>query len=445
MMCNPHDAGARSNMPTARLLDVAIIGGGIGGVVHLHYARCAGLDAMVFEAQEGVGGLWRQLPAWQDIQIGTADWALGDIPLAGPFQPQVLSNIEAWVTHFGLADGIQLKTPVLQARPVEDGCWELSTPAGTFRARHLVAASGAHNKPMVPTIERSATRVRELHSSELRDPAELAGRSVLVVGAGASALDLLDQCLEHGARRIAWAYRGLRWFTPTRKPKAIAGTVRSYARMQTSGMTAAQQNAAIEADMRSRYEKFGITDILPARPLDVLHDQLIPGRARMLENFAALERYPGNVAAIDGSTVVMADGQRLDDIDVLLWGTGYATDLPYIDVPSLAAIRSLKELGARCGGGFRSLDAANLYFPGVGLDGIGSAPWASCLMARTIMSHIRGTARLDMAPVPHRLNHFDLVTYLAPRDPGSFVPGEWEEQFRKLAMETGDEVAYPMP
>ena len=66
-------------------------------------------------------------------------------------------------------------------------------------------------------------------------------------------------------------------------------------------------------------------------------------------------------------------------------------------------------------------------------------------MARTIMSHIRGTARLDMVPVLHRLNHFDLVNYLAPRDPGSFAPGEWEEQFRKIALETADEVAYPMP
>ena len=165
----------------------------------------------------------------------------------------------------------------------------------------------------------------------------------------------------------------------------------------------------------------------------------------MLEHFAALARHPGNVAAIDGNTVVMADGQRLDGIDVLLWGTGYSTDVSFIDVPRLAAVRSVKELGARCGGIFRSLDAPDLYFPGVGLDGIGSAPWSYSLAARTIMSHIKGTARLDMEPVPHRLNHFDLVTYLAPRDPGSFVPGEWEEQFRKIAMETADEVAYPLP
>ena len=165
----------------------------------------------------------------------------------------------------------------------------------------------------------------------------------------------------------------------------------------------------------------------------------------MLEHFAALERHPGNVAAIDGSTVVMAGGQRLDCIDVLLWGTGYSTDVSYIDVPRIAAIRSVNELGARCGCGFRSQDASNLYFPGVGLDGIGAAHWAYALMARTIMSHIRGMARLDTELLPHRLNHFDLVTYLAPRDPGSFAPGEWEEQFRKIALETADEVAYPMP
>jgi cation diffusion facilitator CzcD-associated flavoprotein CzcO len=106
-------------MPNDRLLDVAIVGAGIAGVIHLHYARRAGLDAVVLEAQDGVGGLWRQLPAWQDIQIGTADWALGDIPLAGPMQPQILDNIEAWVTRFNLADGIKLNTPVRKARPVD--------------------------------------------------------------------------------------------------------------------------------------------------------------------------------------------------------------------------------------------------------------------------------------------------------------------------------------
>ncbi|MBM3367037.1 MAG: FAD-dependent oxidoreductase [Betaproteobacteria bacterium] len=44
-------------------LDVAIVGGGLAGVIALFYARRAGLKACVFEKQGRVGGLWRDLPA----------------------------------------------------------------------------------------------------------------------------------------------------------------------------------------------------------------------------------------------------------------------------------------------------------------------------------------------------------------------------------------------
>ncbi len=103
-------------MPADRLLDLAIVGAGIAGVIHLHYARQAGLDALVLEAKPGLGGLWRELPAWQDIQISAADWAIGELPLAGPLQPQILANIEAWAKRFALHDGIRLGCPVRRAR-----------------------------------------------------------------------------------------------------------------------------------------------------------------------------------------------------------------------------------------------------------------------------------------------------------------------------------------
>ena len=69
--------------PSNRLFDVAIVGGGLAGVVALAYARRAGLDAIVLESQGRIGGLWRDLPAWQDIQISPVDWALGDLPIDG--------------------------------------------------------------------------------------------------------------------------------------------------------------------------------------------------------------------------------------------------------------------------------------------------------------------------------------------------------------------------
>ena len=425
------------------LLDVAIVGAGIGGVICLHYARRAGLKARVFEKQDGVGGLWRRLPAWQDIQISPADWALGDLATHGAHQPHILANIQAWVDRFGLADGIALGTPVSQAREAEGG-WALETPQGTVRARYIVAATGAHNTPIVPEVPRRASRVRELHSSALTVPAELSGRDVLVVGGGASAFDLLDLCFEHGARRVAWAYRGLRWFVPTRKPKHIGGNVHGFARLQASGMTAAQQSATLNADIRSRYEKFGLNAILPDHDFDVQHDQLMPGRHRMLENFAAIERHRASVESIEGGTVTLTGGRKLD-VDLLLWGTGYVVDLSYFASPRLAAIRELAELGQRCGGIFRSLDAAKLFFLQVGLDGIGAAPWAYSIACRTIAAHIAGKAQMDLEPVGHKVNHFDLVDYLAKRDPHNYPPDRWRDHYRDLALNTPDEQPYPLP
>ena len=157
-------------------LDLAIIGGGLAGLIHLHYARRAGLQALVLERESGVGGLWRRLPAWQDLQVSLADFVVGDLALAGPMQPQVLAYVESWVERFALADGIRVDSPVHRARHT-GSCWELDTPAGTVRARHLVAATGAHNKPMIPAVARRDSTVREFHSSALRDPANLEGSS----------------------------------------------------------------------------------------------------------------------------------------------------------------------------------------------------------------------------------------------------------------------------
>ena len=426
-----------------KLFDVAIVGGGLAGVVALAYARRAGLGAIVLEKQGRVGGLWRDLPAWQDIQISPADWQLGDLPLRGATQPHILANIESWVQHFGLADGIRLNAPVSRARAIASG-WEMETPQGIVRARHLVAATGAHNTPVIPPVARSNSGVREIHSSALFDATVLTGRDVVVVGGGASAFDLLELCLHHGARRIVWVYRGLHWFTPTRKPKHIAGSVRGFARMQASGMTAEEQSAAIGADLRSRYEKFGIDELVPAHDFDVRHDQLIPGRPGMLEHLARIERHRGSVEGIEGRTVTLSGGHRVE-ADLLLWGTGYSVDLSYFESPAIASIRSLTALAARCGCIFRSLDADNLYFPSVGLDGIGAAPWAYSLLARSIMSHIAGTAQLDNQTLGYNVNHFDIVDYLAPRDRASYPEHAWRAHYRDLALNTPDEQPYPIP
>ena len=87
----------------------------------------------------------------------------------------------------------------------------------------------------------------------------------------------------------------------------------------------------------------------------------------------------------------------------------------------------------------------NLYFPGVGLDGIGAAGLGYSLLCRSIMSHIAGTAQLDNEALGRKVNHFDIVDYLAPRDPASYPPDTWRAHYRDMALNTPDDQPYPFP
>ena len=423
--------------------DVVIVGGGPAGIIALAYARMAGLEAVVLEARHVVGGLWSHLPSWQDIQNREVDWTLGDIPIAGVHQPSIVANIRHWVTRFGLAEQIRLGTPVRAARPV-DGRWEIETPEGLVRSKAVISATGVHSRPVIPSIERSQSRISEFHSSALDDPSALGGRNVVVVGGGASAFDLLDLALEHGAARIVWVYRSLKWMIPTRKSKQLTANLRNIARMEMQAGSAGQISEAINADLCERYRKFEIPELLPDAPFDIERSQLIPGRWRMITNLASIDRRRDEPVKIDQRSIVLKSGERID-ADILLWGSGYNLDLGYLASIGLNGISSPDRLARRCGSMVMSLDAPNLYFMSVGLEGTGATPWHYAHLARSIVSHIRGTATLSDEPVLRHLNYFGFPCFLAPFDPANYPTATWRKEYLALVTEFPDDQPLPVP
>jgi cation diffusion facilitator CzcD-associated flavoprotein CzcO len=423
--------------------DVVIVGGGPAGVIALAYARMAGLDAILLEKRDVVGGLWSQLPSWQDIQNRDVDWTLGDIPISGVQQPSILANIQHWVGKFGLAGHIRLGTEVLAAKP-SDGGWEIETPPRLIRSKVLISATGVHNRPRMPSIARRAPEISEFHSSTFREPATLRGRNVVVVGGGASAFDLLDLAIEHGAARIAWVYRSLKWAVPTRKSKQLTSNLRNVARMEMQIGSLRQISAALDADLRERYRKFGVVDLLPDAPFDIARDQLIPGRWRMIAGLAAIDRHRDEPVAIDRRSLVLKSGKRID-ADILLWGTGYRLDLSYLASIGLDQVKHPDQLAARCGSLVMSLDAPNLFFLSVGLEGTGATPWLYAHLARSIVSHVRGTAALSREPVLQHPNYFGVANFLARLDPASYPADGWRKEYLALVTEHPDDRPLPIP
>jgi cation diffusion facilitator CzcD-associated flavoprotein CzcO len=423
--------------------DVAIVGAGPGGVIALYYATKSGLRTVVLEKQETVGGLWAQLPPWQDIQNREEDWTLGDLPIAGPDQASILANIRQWVERFGLAEHIRLGSAVMSASPTDEG-WELQTSSGSLRAKALISASGVHNRAIIPQIRRSRPGIAEFHSSALFDPAMLSGKKVVVVGGGASAFDLVDLSLEYAAAHIFWVHRRLKWMVPTRKPKKFAGNLRELGRRHMLGQSDAQESTVIDAELRARYQKYGMEELLPDAPFDLERDQLIPGRWRLITNLGQIERHRDEIEAIDAGSVVLRSGATIE-ADVVLWGTGFETDLSYLRSVGLHESRRPDQLARRCGSMVMSLDAPNLYFVSVGLESTSATPWLYSHLARTIVSQICGTATLSREPVLKHLNYFGVPTFLAAFDPASYPADRWRDEYLSLVTEYPNERPFPIP
>ena len=424
-------------------VDVAIVGAGPGGVIALYYAQRAGLKTVVLEKQDMIGGLWAQLPSWQDIQNREEDWTLGDIPIAGVDQASIVANIRHWVDRFDLAKHMRLSSPVISALPF-DGGWEVQTPTGEFRAKALISATGVHNRPFIPETRRSRPGIPEFHSSTLRDPNLLSGKRIVVVGGGASGFDLIDLCLQYGAAQIVWVHRAFKWMVPTSKPKKFASNVRDLAQRHMLGETARQTSTLLDADLRTRYQKFGIDELLPDAPFDLERDQLIPGRWRLIANLGQIERHRDEIEAIETQSVVLRSGARIE-ADIVLWGTGYETDLSYLRSIGLNEITRPDQLASRCGSMVISLDAPNLYFISVGLESTSAAPWHYAHLARSIVSQICGAAALSREPVRKHLNYFGVPTFLATFDPASYPADRWHREYVSLVTDFPNERPLPIP
>ena len=116
-----------------------------------------------------------------------------------------------------------------------------------------------------------------------------------------------------------WVHRALRWMVPTRKPKHQPGGIRKLARQQISGAGIDTLNASMNLDLKARYDKFGLDDILPDHAFDIRQDQLIPGRARVIGNFNQIDWHRAELLSVQGRSITISDSAS-KGADVILCG-----------------------------------------------------------------------------------------------------------------------------
>lgn len=199
-------------------MPVVVIGAGQAGLSAAYYLTLRGMrpwrDVVVLDANPGPGGAWRH--RWDSLTLGGVHGihalpgsTFDDPDTDEPANRAVPRYYGRYEQRFGL--------PVL--RPVTvtavgrgDGALTIDTDHGRLTADTVINATGTWDSPYIPHypgIEGFAGT--QLHIHDYGDVERFRGRRVLVVGAGTSALQSLQELHAHGARTMWAARRTPQW------------------------------------------------------------------------------------------------------------------------------------------------------------------------------------------------------------------------------------------
>ncbi len=194
-----------SHTPSPRELDVAIVGGGLGGLYAIHRLRGMGLNVRAYEAGSGVGGTWfwnRYPGARCDVESLEYSYSFSDElqqdwkwPERYGNQPEILQYINHVADRFELRRDVQLNTRIVSALfDQETGLWTLRTNKGEeVRARYCVMAAGNLSTPRVPDFKGIGDFKGKWYHSGLwpHEGVDFTGLRVGVVGTGSSGVQMI--------------------------------------------------------------------------------------------------------------------------------------------------------------------------------------------------------------------------------------------------------------
>jgi cation diffusion facilitator CzcD-associated flavoprotein CzcO len=319
---------------------VAVIGAGPAGLATLKALADQGIAAICFDAGPQVGGLWVYgapgSSAYRTLHLNTSRTRteFADLPMPAdwpdyPDHTRIAAYLLDYARRFDLLDAVRLRHTVTGVTP--DGAGWRVTATGpdaetTAHVEAVVVANGHNSRPRLPVpAYPGQLTAAQMHSHDYRDPGQLAGRRVLVVGGGNSAMDIAVDASHVAARTLLSLRRGV-WIVPKhlfgRPSDTLNGALaRRLPWRLRQRISQAMLRLAVGAPQR-----YG----LPAPQHGLLQDHPTLSDALLSRiSHGKVGVRPG-IARLDGDRVHFTDG-RVDEIDLVVWCTGYDIDLPFLD------------------------------------------------------------------------------------------------------------------
>lgn len=265
-------------------VDVVVVGAGFAGLRALHTLRGLGLDVVVLESGDDIGGVWQwnRYPGARcdvesyDYSYGFSEeleqeWRWSERYAT---QPEILRYIQHVADRFDLRRDIRLEREMVSASWDDGaGTWTVLTRSGEqWRSRFLVMATGQLSTTKTPSLPGQEDFEGDvlLTARWPREAVDLSGKRVGVIGTGSSGMQLIPVVAQQAEHLVVFQ-RTPNFSVPASngpisderdaEVKASYAARREASRNSPSGLGAVpiSRTSALEVsdeERRRRYEEF---------------------------------------------------------------------------------------------------------------------------------------------------------------------------------------------
>ncbi|XP_073331867.1 flavin-containing monooxygenase 5-like [Pagrus major] len=334
---------------------VAIVGGGSSGLACIKCCLDEGLEPVCFESSNDIGGLWRfkenpepdRASIYHSVIINSSKemMCFSDFPIPAHF-PNYMHNslimdyFRMYADNFQLIKHIRLNTKVLQLKQRSDfshsGQWDVETEnKDGKKEKHIFDAVmiciGHHCHPNMPLQDFPGIdtfKGKYFHSRDYKSPEEWRNKKAVVIGIGNSGADIavelsrVTKQLYLSTRRGSWildrlGYNGLPLDLFFNRVLTFLQSILPFGVF--CGLAERQLNQKFDHALYNLKPKHRLFNQHPT-----LNDEL-PNRI-----LSGTVQVKTNIRRFQGSSVEFDDGSVVEDVDLVVFATGYRFSFPFL-------------------------------------------------------------------------------------------------------------------
>jgi cation diffusion facilitator CzcD-associated flavoprotein CzcO len=351
---------------------VAVVGTGFAGLGASIALSRAGIDHLVLEKADDLGGTWRDntypgcrcdVPShlYSFSFAPNPDWSETYSP-----QPEIHRYLRTTAEDHGVLDRIRFRSEVQDAAwdPAQQR-WRLTTPSGEVVAEHLILGYGPLSVPSIPDLPGlDDFEGTAFHSAQWRSDHDLRGERVAVIGTGASAIQFVPQ-IQPDVAHLTLFQRTPPWVLPHRNRRITRGERALYRAVPATqklvrGLVYWSREAFVTSMLRNGKTLENMEKLARKHLHDSVDDPDLratltpdyrPGCKRLLPSN---DYYPAvaqpnvdvvtdKIVRVTPTGIVTADGTE-HEVDTIIFGTGFkVTDNPVAEWVRGADGRTLAE------------------------------------------------------------------------------------------------------